>query len=184
LSFNILLPVKRIIKGKPYLIEYPSGLDLPEDGGFLGEEIFLIKTKGKLGVIFLSDNYERSYKLKDKVINIAEVNVVKEKFKSQIFLEDLQPDQSSFFSVAGVSLLSLVLIFLGCNFLKTKFYKLRRRKLIEKALNENNFQLLLKTNEAELDNIRSFITENIYKKEWETSLKDDFENLKKEYLNV
>ena len=184
MSFDILIPVKRIIKGKPYLIEYPSGLDLPENGRFLGEEIFLIKTKDKLGVIFLSDNYERTYKLKDKVINIAEVNVVKETFKSQVFLEELQPDQSSFFSVAGISLLSFVLIFLGYRFFKIKFYKVRKRKLIEKALNENNFKLLLKTNEIELENIRSFITENIYKKEWETRLKDDFENLKKEYLNV
>lgn len=184
MSYHFDLESQQVIKGKPYLIPYPKGLLLNENGEFLGEELFLIKENNQLAIVFLADEFKDSYEFKKTVVHIKNARVQIEKIPEKIILKEIT-NKESYAHLWSIGMCLLVVIFFyASKFLSMKLAEKRRLKKIRLAVEENNFGFILKNDAGEIQKLRSFLQKNLYKKEWESVHKLEYKNLKQEFLNV
>jgi hypothetical protein len=184
MSVTLKVDAQVVEQGTPYLIELPSALKISDNGIFLGQELFLIEIKKQLAVIFLKNNFKKKYKVNDLEIIINAPKVRSEFFKEEIYLKKLSRDEKSL----GLYFLGVTVFIIGTFFLYkslvSKYVKNKKIKIIKKCVLENKYKFIMNSDEPCLGELKVFLKTNLYKKDWEKSYKNEFESLKKEFVDV
>ena len=162
----------------------PAGLKIKQDGEFLGEEIFLIEVNNQVAIIFLTDKYKDSYDINKAPVYIKGAFIQPEKISEKIILKDIMPVKSNVLIWAGSVILFIIVFLFILSQLRKKVFVINQRKKIRYAVKDNNFEFILKKESKELEILRAFLSENLYRKEWETVHRLEYEKLKREFLNV